>query len=152
VPDQFDPSNILQDLTETVGRVAELDTKISELVEETKRLKSRPAVGPGRLQLYVNGAKKGAATILNITGSGVSYSYANGRNDVTITGGSGSLSVLAATGAVDDSNTVFTFVSEPTLVVVNGATYRHGFGCTIATTTVTLDNPVGSGGDVYALG
>jgi hypothetical protein len=64
----------------------------------------------------------------------------------------GSMSILTATGAVDDSNVTFTFVSEPTLVVVNGVTYRHGHGCSIATTTVTLDNAVGINGDIYGLG
>lgn len=70
----------------------------------------------------------------------------------------GSLNVLVATGTVDDSNTTFDFVSTPTLVVINGLTYRNGSTSggvpvwTIVGTTVTLAFPVGAGGDIYALG
>ena len=64
----------------------------------------------------------------------------------------GNTSILVATGAVDDSNLVFTFTSTPQLVVVNGVTYRNGHGVTIVTTTATLDDPVGLGGDCYGLG
>lgn len=127
---------------------------LEALIADIKTLQARPTVSPGRslLQLYVNGAKKGAIQYLNITGSGVSYNNANGRNDVTITGSGGSLSVLTATGTVDDSNTTFTFVSEPTIVNVNGASYVHGHGVTISSTTATLDNPAGVGNFVYGLG
>lgn len=126
------------------------------LIEDIKQLKARPqgkGGGTRGFTLYVNGVKKLlTAQTLNITGSGVSYNYANGRNDVTITGGTGSLSVLTATGTINDSNKTFTFASAPTIIVVNGAVYRDGHGCTISGTTVTLDNPVGTGGDIYALG
>lgn len=109
--------------------------------------------GSRGITLYVNGAKKLlTAQTINITGSGVTYNYANGRNDITITGGAGAFSILAATGAINNSNTAFTFASAPTVVVVNGAMYRDGSGCTISGTSVTLDNPVGSGGDIYGLG
>lgn len=116
-------------------------------------------IGPSRgVSLYINGEKKGLQNNINlIPGAGVTLSYArtHGRNDITINAsgsGGGSLGVLPATGAVNDSNTDFTFASEPTLVVVNGASYRDGHGCTIIGTSVTLDNPVGSGGDIYGLG
>lgn len=133
---------------------AEAISGLEGLIADIKALKGRPIVVPGRslLQLYVNGTKRGAVQYLNITGSGVSYAFANGRNDVTITGGGGSLSVLAATGTVNDNNKTFTFVSTPTLVNVNGATYTNGHGCTIVTTTVTLDNAPGTNGFVYGLG
>lgn len=84
-----------------------------------------------------------------VAGSGVTITRnANGQSVISSTGG---FSVLTATGTVNDSNTVFTFVSSPTLVVVNGVSYRHGHGVTIVTTTATLDNPVGVGGDIYGL-
>ncbi len=53
---------------------------------------------------------------------------------------------------------VFTFLSVPQLVVINGLTYRQGSttgGQVVWTnvgTTVTLLFPVGTGGDIYALG
>jgi hypothetical protein len=113
-------------------------------------------VGGSRgIYLYVNGVKKGLMNTLNLVpGANVSMNYtrANGRNDLTISATGASLSILSATGTVDDSNTTFTFISTPVLVVVNGATYRHGHGCSINETTVTLDNPVGTSGDIYAVG
>jgi hypothetical protein len=80
------------------------------------------------------------------------YIRASGDVDNIALVSGGNFNILTATGDVDDSNLVFTFVSEPTLVVVNGTAYRHGHGVTISTTTATLDNPPGVGGDVYGLG
>lgn len=64
------------------------------------------------------------------------------------------LSVLTATGTVDNSNVDFTFTSKPTLIVVNGAIYRENVGWTwtAGTLTATLSSPVGTDGDIYALG
>lgn len=58
---------------------------------------------------------------------------------------------LDATGSVDDANVEFTFAIEPLIVVVNGVSYRHTHGCTIAGTTVTLDYAVGTGGDIFGI-
>lgn len=134
---------------------------LPQLEEKVNSIELRPA-GPGGAKgigLYVNGAKKllTAQTINLVAGTNVTLSYnsSNGRNDITISStgdASGGLSVLPATGTVDDSNVTFTFASTPTLVVVNGTAYRNGFGVTIVTTTATLDNPPGTGGDVYGLG
>lgn len=81
---------------------------------------------------------------------------ANGDKVINATGGSG-ITVLAATGTIDDTNTIFTFTSEPTIVVINGASYAatSTVGGTLAWTnvgtTVTLAFPVGTGGSIYAL-
>ena len=69
-----------------------------------------------------------------------------------VLGGGGGMTLMAASGAVDNSNTVFTFPYEPKVVVVNGASYRDGRGVTISGRTATLDNPVGNGGDIFATG
>lgn len=82
-------------------------------------------------------------------GTGISITTVNGKK--VISSSATAISILTATGTIDDSNTTFTFASEPTAVVVNGATYRDGHGCTISGTTVTLDNPAGTGGDIYGL-
>lgn len=66
-------------------------------------------------------------------------------------GSSSGFTVLAATGALDNSNTVFTFTTAPTVVVVNGVQYRNGHGVSIVGLTATLDNPAGTNGDVYGL-
>lgn len=97
------------------------------------------------------------APVLNFTGAGAP-TITTGQNGVTHLdfptggGGGGGLSILAVTGTVDDSNTSFTTPSTAQVVVVNGASYRNGKGVTISSTNVTLDNPVGTGGDIYALG
>lgn len=75
----------------------------------------------------------------------------DGTTTISSSGGSSSSPILTATGSINDSNTVFTFATTPAFVVVNGATYIHGGGVTIAGTTVTLDNPVGTGGSIYGI-
>lgn len=133
---------------------------IEEIEEKIKQIELRPigvrnGVARG-FQLYVDGTKQGMVNMINlVAGNNVSLTYnrANGRNDITInaTGGSGTFSVLAVTGTVDDSNVNFTTATAAVIVVVNGASYRDGHGCTISGTNITLDNPVGQGGDIYAI-
>lgn len=133
---------------------------IEQIEENIKQIELRP-VGKGGggkgIGLYIGGSKKLlTAQMINLvagTGISITYAYTSGRNDITISAtGSGSFSVLAATGTINDANTVFTFPSTPSIVVVNGASYRNGAGVTIVTTTATLDNPVGVGGDIYGVG
>lgn len=90
---------------------------------------------------------------LNFTGATVTQS---GRT-VTVAVSSSGLTVLPATGTIDDSNVTFTFPSVPTLVVINGASYSSTstVGGTLVWTnvgtTVTLAFPVGTGGSIYGL-
>lgn len=65
----------------------------------------------------------------------------------------GAMSILTATGTVDDSNVTFVFTSEPKVIVVNGATYRknHGWTYNSGTNTATMSNAVGTGGDIFGL-
>jgi len=130
---------------------------LDELKRKVDGISVRPINIGGRslLQLYVNGSKKGAIQYLNlIPGTGVSLTYSSnfGRNDITISASGAAVSLLVATGAVNSSNTVFTFPSAPQIVVVNGAAYMNGAGITIVGTTATLDNPPGIGGSVYGIG
>ena len=141
---------------QAIEGVEELEKELVK-VREIRITGTRSFFGAKGIGLYIGGAKKllTAQAINLVAGSGVSinYNYANGRNDITISAsGTGSFSLLTATGNVNDTNTAFTFASEPVVVVVNGASYRNGSGCTISGTNVTLDNPVGSGGGIYGLG
>lgn len=78
--------------------------------------------------------------------------YANPTTHRLLVDASGSpVSLLTATGTVNDANVTFTFTSAPQIVVVNGLALRQGHGWSIATLTVTLDNPVGTGGDIYGI-
>ena len=85
-------------------------------------------------------------------GSNIYISHVNGVKVISSTGGLGA-PVEPTSGTIDNSNKVFTFLVKPTLVNVNGIFYREGKGWswTAGTLTVTLDNPVGTGGDIFAL-
>jgi protein-arginine kinase activator protein McsA len=130
--------------------------KLEEDIKSAKQIKISGGGGGRGIQLHVDGSRKGLTSqsinLIGGTGVTLTYSQSHGRNDITISAAGGSLAVLAATGTVDDSNTTFTFISAPTLVIVNGAAYRHGSGVTITGTSAVLDNPVGTGGDIYAIG
>lgn len=132
---------------------------IEEIENKIKEIEIRPSGkggGSKGLTLYVGGSKKllTAKTLNFVGGAGITISYAhsNGRNDITITAtGTASLTPITITGTIDDSNTSFTAASEPNIVIINGASYRHGKGVTISGTSITIDNPVGVGGDIYGL-
>jgi len=76
----------------------------------------------------------------------------DGTHTVSSTGAG--MNVLEPTGDIDDSNKDFVFASKPTLISVNGTTYRenHGWSWNAGILTATLDNPVGIDGDIYGLG
>lgn len=83
-------------------------------------------------------------------GTGVIITTSNGVKTINAAGTG--YSILTATGTINDSNKVFTFVSTPILVVVNNNIYKNGNGVTIVGTTATLDSVVGTGGSIFALG
>lgn len=64
------------------------------------------------------------------------------------------ITLLAATGAVNDTNTAFTFTSQPSVIVINGAVYQQTGGAitwTWADPTATLSVAVGSGGSIFGI-
>lgn len=141
------------------GKIPEKD--LEDIKKDITELKARPAgrIGGSKgVMLYVNGAKKGNAQYINlIPGTGVSftYSYANGRNDITINAQASS-AILTATGTINDSNLDFVFTQEPSYLVINGASARKTGGAitwswTAGTLTATLSSPVGSGGDIWGV-
>lgn len=149
--------------TEHLATIESLEKLKEEIEKEIKELKARPVgarsvFGARGLQLYTNGTKRGMAQMVNIIpgiGVSLSYDYANGRNDITINA-SASTSVLTATGTINDSNTTFTFASEPAILIINGASYQQTGGAitwtwTAGTLTVALSSPVGSGGSIFGL-
>ena len=84
---------------------------------------------------------------INFTGAGVTAIDAGGKTVVTIPGGGGSgFTELVATGAVNGSNLVYTFIQVPTYIVADGvwfkSTLKNGtVAWTNVTTTVTMVNP-----------
>lgn len=156
-----DGLELIQDEDEKlkIEAIGHLPEKLEAL---DKKISIRPTMVGGKplLQLYVGSVKRGAVQYLNLiagTNMTITYAASNGRNDVTFSasgGGSGSLSVISATGTINDTNKTFTLATQPTLVVVNGVAYNGTTGSitwTWVTTTLTLSQAVGSGGDLYGL-
>lgn len=164
IPEELDGIQIRNKLESLKGKFRlkpEAVQGLEELINEVAQIKARPlgsSVGGGRgIQLYTSGTKRGLASYLNIVaGTGISLAYASsyGRNDITISASGAGLSKLTATGAINDSNLAFTFASQPTLVVVNGAAYQEnkGWAWDAGTLTATLDVAPGPQGDIYGLG
>lgn len=132
---------------------------IAEVAAQSLKKKVSIADIPGledRLRRVTNMARDGfvrgggdtvaAGTNVTITSSG-------GVKTISSTGGSG-FSILTATGTVDDSNVTFTFISQPTLLCINGAFYQSSGGAitwSYVTGTVTLSSPVGTGGSIFGI-
>ncbi len=68
-----------------------------------------------------------------------------GNDNATGSGGT-SISFETPVGTVNDSNVTFTVSNTPKYIIQNGLQYFAGAGYTLATLTITLDNPVGTGG------
>jgi len=67
-----------------------------------------------------------------------------------------STAILTATGTINDSNTDFTFVSLPSVIIMNGATYQQTGGAitwtwNAGTLTASLSSPVGTGGSLFGI-
>ena len=70
------------------------------------------------------------------------------------TSGGGSITLYSPTsGLVNDTNKDFGFSSKPSIVVVNGSSYKEnsGWSWNGGTLTATLDFPPGTSGDVYGI-
>ena len=106
-------------------------------------------------------AKTGTTTFANVNASGGVSAVSH---DATLTGlgtpasplsvvGGGGFTIKAASGTIDDSNVVFTFASAPSLLVINGGIYQSTGGTYTwtGTTTVTLNDTIGTGGSIFGL-
>ena len=139
----------------------EAEGAIEKLRKDTLTLLSSRGGGNANRQILNNGSVLGTNFIdLNlIPAGGLTISAANNattkRTDVTLTAIVSS-GVLTATGTIDDTNTTFTFVSLPSVLVINGAVYRQTGGAitwtwTGGTLTATLSSAVGTGGSIFGL-
>ena len=75
------------------------------------------------------------------TNNGVSVSGENGGG-----GGGGGLDFETPSGTIDDSNVTFDVLNTPLYLVVNGAQYFEGVHYSLAGLTITLNDPIGTGG------
>lgn len=153
-----------RDLLEDLKGEERLDKKairgleeIEKKIDDNKNGGVRVIGGRAGIQLYVDGTKEGLVQTLNIIpGNGISISYNRnfGRNDITISATSVATMILIATGTVDDSNVDFVFTQEPSIIIINGASYRKTGGAiswSWSVSTATLSVPVGIGGDIYGI-
>lgn len=154
MPEMPDLMPLEQRITEVEAKIPQLpeipdiiplEEKLEEIKQDIEKLKKDVKTASGRPIFGAASRYKQISAGTNVTVTENKLGY------ITIAASGGGTNILEATGDVDDANTTFTFVSEPTMVVVNGSNYRNGHGCTIAGTTVTLDNPVGTDGDIYGL-
>jgi len=156
---------------------------IEGLISELKNPKSKNRLGLKDIQginmndqRWHGGGSGGMNTVVHdttLTGTGTTASplSINVLHDDTLSGngtladpltvlsgGTGGIRILTATGAVNDSNTTFTFTAVPLLVVINGQEWAAGQtsgGVVVWTnvgTTVTTAFPVGTGGSIFGIG
>ena len=88
-------------------------------------------------------------------GTNVTITNVNGTKQINASGGSG-FTILTTASTIDDSNVTFVFTGTPSIVVINGQAFNAGATSggvvvwTNVTVTVTLANPVGVGGSIFA--
>ena len=113
---------------------------LEEALKDTKAGTGMTIFGGNRpLQIQEAGTvKEKVARYLNFTGATVSRS-ADGVVTVAVTGGG--ITELPATGAIDGSNTIFTFTEKPTYLLSDGVKLKENAGWTFAVLTATLSVP-----------
>lgn len=103
------------------------------------------------LYLVVNGAQYFEGVHYTLVGLTITLTNPIGTGGFIRSAYGTGLSVETPTGTVDDSNTSFTVANTPKYIVVNGAQYFSGAGYTYLAGTITLDNPVGTGGFIRSV-
>lgn len=103
------------------------------------------------LYLVVNGAQYFESVHYTLVGLTITLNNPIGTGGFIRSAFGSGLTVETPTGTVDDSNTSFTVSNTPKYIVVNGAQYFDGAGYTYLAGTITLDNPVGTGGFIKSV-
>jgi hypothetical protein len=162
---------------DTVSTISELvkksKTTFEKLEEKTDKFNKDLETFKSELNQRINNAMQGGGSMNRqifvggtnpltrytdyniIAGTGITITTANDdtnrRVNLTITssGGAGNFEAPSS-GAVDDSNTVFTFANDSIYLIINGAQYIPGTGIYSSydsgTKTATLSSAVGSTG------
>lgn len=103
------------------------------------------------LYLVVNGAQYFESVHYTLVGLTITLNTAVGTGGFIRSAYGSGITVETPTGTVDDSNVSFIVSNEPKYVVINGAQYFAGAGYSYSTGTITLDNPVGTGGFIRSV-
>lgn len=73
---------------------------------------------------------------------------------ISSSGGGGSFAIIPVAGTIDDTNKIFTSVTEPTVLVIRGLTYQPTGGdytWSWSAGTITLNEAIGTGGSIFGL-
>lgn len=146
------------------GKDAQVDyNKIIGLIKKSLKVNDIPGlrgeIDSYRNQLALSGkvygkdtwARGGGDTVK--AGTGVTITP-NGDGQKVISATSSGIVIITVSGVIDDSNTVFTSASQPTLLNINGAFYQKTGGAitwSYSAGTITLSSPVGTGGSIYGV-
>lgn len=103
------------------------------------------------LYLVINGAQYFEGVHYTLVGLTITLNNPVGTGGFIRSAFGTGISIETPTGTVDDSNVDFTVTNEPKYIVVNGAQYFSGAGYTYLAGTITLDNPVGTGGFIRSV-
>lgn len=103
------------------------------------------------LYLVVNGAQLFEGVHYSLSGLDITLNNPVGVGGFIRSAFGTGITVESPTGDIDDSNVTFTVSNEPKYVVVNGAQYFASAGYSYAGGTITLDNPVGTGGFIKSV-
>lgn len=103
------------------------------------------------LYLVVNGAQYFEGVHYTLVGLTITLDNPIGTGGFIRSAFGTGISIETPTGTVDDSNVDFTVTNEPKYIVVNGAQYFSGAGYTYLAGTITLNNPVGTGGFIRSV-
>lgn len=103
------------------------------------------------LYLVINGAQYFEGVHYSLAGLTITLNNPVGTGGFIRSAFGTGITVENPTGTVDDSNVSFTVSNEPKYIVVNGAQYFSGAGYTYLAGTITLDNPVGTGGFIRSV-
>lgn len=103
------------------------------------------------IYLVVNGAQYFEGVHYSLSGLDITLNNPVGSGGFIRSAYGGGISVETPTGTVDDSNVTFTVSNEPKYIVVNGAQYFSGTGYSYSGGTITLNNPVGTGGFIRSV-
>lgn len=118
--------------------------RLEELVEQ----KVRSRVADIHAQRPVTGSANSIKSLVDVVIDGLDQDERGNYILTSPTPGGGSISKETPVGAIDNSNTTFTVDNEPLYININGAIYEEGDGeyASYSAGTITLANPVGTGG------
>lgn len=117
---------------DAIEGMAELEKAVNEKTGNTTRI----GWGAHPVMVYHNSTLIDKNTRVINFASNLTVSR-NSSGVVTVSATGGTLTELTATGTINSSNTIFTFISKPTYIFIDGVKYRQNEGWTWVGGTLT---------------